>query len=732
MSVLARARAAARRVGADRASTTPIVVQVEEADCGPACLGILLGHRGTPVPAAQLRAECGVSRDGTTAADLIRAAAKYGLSGKGVRLRSAGGGTGSEEVMEALRALTRPLIILIRGSHFVVLEAVAADGTVAINDPGRGRYRQSGRDFRTEFSGIALTFAGESNGPAGRVRRPWVRTCWAWLGPAHGSVALAALLGLVGGLLLDAEALVLGRTATGVAAGDRASGPALVTVLGISVAVAAAGFGQRRLLTSVLAKVSTSRARDVTDRILALPTRFTLRRPIATLLGQIRFAETAAVLLTHKMVPLLAGVAFAAPLVGLLCWLSPVLLLAAAIGAAAAGALRWTGDRRAAESRRLLTNEVTRRNALAHGALSRMAAMHAEGSDADLFAELTGLQVREAQVRDHAAAQVRPWQVVATAVETAIVAAACALAARTITSGTTAFGHAVGAITVLVPLLVTARTVVGALQELPGFVGRFAILDDVTDAVPEPRYRERAVADLSVPRLEGRVELVDLAFGYAPNRPPLLDGVTARLSPGRRVVLLGAPGCGKSTLLRLLIGALEPSRGRVLLDGRLIHEVPRGVLLASVGYVPQTPRLFPASVAENVTLFDEGIDAERVARALRDAGLDEVVARRGGPAVAEVAPDGRNFGGGERQRLSLARALVRDPSILVLDEPVSAVDPSLAARLDASLRRRGVTTVVVTQRTEMVGPDDLVLTLKNGRLIPGVPARAAGMKLVRR
>ncbi|SEK89203.1 ABC-type bacteriocin/lantibiotic exporter, contains an N-terminal double-glycine peptidase domain [Streptacidiphilus jiangxiensis] len=622
--------------------------------------------------------------------------------------------------------------MLIRTSHFVVLEAVAPDGTVSVNDPGRGRYRQSGADFLTEFSGVALTFTGGAPARGGRARLPWVSICRAWLAPARRSVALAALLGLLGGTLLAAEALVLGRVAAGVATGHRVDGPALVAALAIAAAATAVGFGQRRLLTSTLAGVSAVRVRGLLERILTLPTWFTLRRPVSALLSQVRFAETAAVLLAHRVVPLVSGTAFLLPVTVVLYVLSPALALTAVIGVAAAGVLRATGDRRSAAPRRLLVNEVTRRNATAHAALSRMAAMHAAGSDSDLFAELTGLQGRDLHARDQAAARARPWQAAAAATETAMVAAACVLAAETAVAGSAAIGHAVGALVTLAPFAVTARTVVDTLQELPEFVGRIAVLDEVAEAVPEPRYQRHARADRPAPKLQGRLEVADLAFGYAPNRPPLLDGLDVTLAPGERIVLLGAAGSGTSTLLRLLVGALQPSRGRILLDGTPIQDLPREVLLGSVGYVPQTPCLYPASVADNVTLFDDAIDAAQVVRALRDACLDEVVARRGGPSVAQVAPGGRNFGGGERQRMALARALVREPSILLLDEPVSAVDPSLAARLDAMLRRRGVTVVVATQRAEMIGPADRVLRLENRRLTPSTPVDAGAVKAVLR
>lgn len=642
-----------------RSSATPVIGQVEDADCGPACLGIILAHKGIAVSATRLREDCGVSRDGTTAADLLRVARAHGLPGRGLRVGDPA----------ALRGL--PAIILVRGNHFVVLESVAADGTVAINDPARGRYRQRGAEFRTEFSGIALTFEGASRGPAVRQRRSSVRICAEWLAGVRATVAAAVLAGLLLGVCTVLAAML--------AADGRA-----VALVVVAAAMALLAFWQRRLITAVLVAVSGRRLRELLEKLLTLPASFVGRRFTATLVAQVRFVETAATLLSHRVVPLLAGVAFLAPVVTMLCVSSWPVAVAATGGAVVATALRVTGQRRATGPRRLFVGELTRRTGIARVALSRIAAVHAECSDADLFAELAQSQQEDLEARRLADARLRPWLATATALELALAAGLAGVAGQA------------AAVILLAPFLITARTVLDNVWELPDLVGRFGVLDDITEAEPDPRYTAR---DRGHQQANG-IELTGVTFGYAPGRPVLRD-VSLRVEPGQRLVIRGAAGSGKSTLLRLITGALRPGAGQVHLD-------------ASIGYVPQTPCLFPGSVADNVTLFGDGGDDD-VERALSDAGLAEVVARRGGAHTAQVAPGGRNFGGGERQRLALARALFREPSVLVLDEPYSALEPRLAARIDAAVRRRGVTTVIVTESPDLVRPGDHVLTLDGPR-----------------
>ncbi|MFE5581536.1 ATP-binding cassette domain-containing protein [Kitasatospora sp. NPDC056531] len=701
-----------------------MVPQVEESDCGPACLGILLAHQGRPVPAERLRADCGVSRDGTTAADLVRAAAKHGLVGRGIRLRLTAAADGAD--LGPLRELPLPAVALLHQSHFVVLEGVTARGDVAVNDPGRGRLRLGPDEFAGAFSGIVLTFTSEVDRAARPARRPWLRACLDWLGDARREAVVAVLLGLLTGALLAAEAILVRQTSLHLMERQDASVLGLLVLLaGTAVGAALIGWSQRRLLSKVLIRTSARHTRALVDRMMSLPGIFVHRRFTSGLVSQVRFTDTVTVLLAHRVLPMLAGTALLLPLLGVVGRLSLPFLLALLAGGGIGVALRSVADRRAVLPRRMLANELARRTGIGLAGLTAVNTLQAEGADADLFAELAELTARDVKARDEAAAAVRWWYAAATALELLLPLAALGLSGWS-------FGHpvpdaadAVGVLAVLAPLLLTARTVVETARELPEFLSRTAVLEDVRNAEPEPRFLARAQYDGTAARLRGRVELDDVRFGYAEHRPAVLRDITARIEPGQRVVVLGPAGSGKSTLLRILSGALEPTGGHVLLDGRRLQEVPRATLLRSVGYVSQEPGFFDGSVADNVTLWDDGISDELVEAALADACLDDVVERRGGRSAAHVERDARNFAGGERQRLALARALARDPAVLLLDEPTGALDPLLAARVDANLRRRGVTTVIVTQDPAAARSADLVLSLPSAAPARPGPHRAA-------
>ena len=250
------------------------------------------------------------------------------------------------------------------------------------------------------------------------------------------------------------------------------------------------------------------------------------------------------------------------------------------------------------------------------------------------------------------------------------------------------------------------------LRQMKANLGR---INDVFAHRLDHRARRAMLPVASAP-LTGEIELRGVTFGYNANEPPLIEDFDLLVRPGQRVALVGGSGSGKSTLGRLICGLYEPWSGEILFDGIPLAEIPPAVLATSLSYVDQDVFLFAGTLRENISLWDDSIEDARIARALQDAAIFDEIGVRPGIYDYKVAEGGVDFSGGQRQRLEIARALVTDPAILVLDEATAALDPVVEQQIDQNIRRRGCTTIIIAHRLSTIRDCDEIVVLANGRI----------------
>jgi ABC-type bacteriocin/lantibiotic exporter with double-glycine peptidase domain len=254
----------------------------------------------------------------------------------------------------------------------------------------------------------------------------------------------------------------------------------------------------------------------------------------------------------------------------------------------------------------------------------------------------------------------------------------------------------------------------GQMQQVQAFTAR---LDDIEGQPLDRRFAADAETRPVDALPRGRIQLEGVAFGYAPLEAPIIEDLDLSAAPGARIALVGSSGSGKSTVGRLIAGLQRPRAGRILLDGRPLDAWPPAALAARLAYVEQDVGLFEGTVRDNLTLWDATIAEADVVAAARDAQIHDAIAARPGAYEAVVEEGGRNFSGGQRQRLDIARALARNPSIIVLDEATSALDPTVEAAVMDAIRRRGATCIVIAHRLSAIRDCDEIVVLERGRIV---------------
>ena len=282
-----------------------------------------------------------------------------------------------------------------------------------------------------------------------------------------------------------------------------------------------------------------------------------------------------------------------------------------------------------------------------------------------------------------------------------------------VVSGNLQLSGFVAAQTLLGLALAPAARVVGQFQAAETLSGELDQIDDVL-GTEIPDVPAIMVAEPRPARLRGELRQADVTFGYDPSRPPLIQQLDLHLPPGSRVSLVGPSGCGKSTVARLVVGLYDPWDGEITFDGHPRLWWPQQVLHHEVAMVDQDPVIFAGTFRENITLWDPTIGDAEVLQAAKDACLHDDIARRPGSYEAVLRAGGSDLSGGQRQRLEIARALVRDPAIIVLDEATSALDAATEAHIDAAIRRRGATALVIAHRLSTIRDSDEIVVLDNG------------------
>ena len=691
---------------------TPLFPQFEASECGAACLGVILAHHGRWEPIEELREACGVSRDGANAADIVTAGERYGLSITGWR----------KEIGE-LRKLELPVILFWEFNHFVVLEGIG-NGRYHLNDPANGRRTVGEETFDQAYTGIVLTAERTPEFTPGGTSPSITRRLWPWLRDVKGPLAFIAACGLLLALPGLALPILLSVFVDHVLAGPENSWgvPLVGAAFSACVLVYLLTWLQQHSLRKLAIRLSVVHAERLLSRLFRLPVQYFTHRFAGDLTSRVQLNDRVALESSRQFVSIMIELVMSLLFLALMLVFDPLLAaLVAALGAANVVLMRVLSRSRNDENR-----QVRREQALLFGigtsGLRNMDSLRATSTEDDFFARWSGYQARELVTRQKF---VEMGYVIASLPRLFLIlggAAVLGLGGWRVMSGDMTIGTLMGFYVVAANFLQPIGRFVRSADAFQILEADLQRIDDVLDAPEDPAMESRSDSETSGVatlggrlRLAGRIELRNITFGYRPKHPPLIDDLSLTIEPGQRVAVVGLTGSGKSTLLKLLNGEYKPWSGEILFDGVPISEIPRQVLTGSVASVDQQIFLFAATVRENLTMWNPAVPGHRLVAAARDALIHDDIMSRASGYDSMVEEGGRNFSGGQRQRLEIGRALVNNPSVLFLDEATSTLDSLSEMKIDDALRRRGCTCVIVAHRLSTIRDCDQIVVLDRGR-----------------
>jgi NHLM bacteriocin system ABC transporter peptidase/ATP-binding protein len=694
-----------------RRRKTPTVIQMEATECGAASLAIILGYHGKHVPLAELRQACGVTRDGSKASNILRVARSYGCVAKGYK----------KELPKLFQA-RMPVIVFWNFKHFLVVEGCDRH-FVYLNDPGTGPRKVSHQEFDRGFSGVVLEIhPGPEFQPSGK--RPDVTASLARrLGNFKGllrKVILISLFTVVPGIAVP---MMIRYFVDSIMAGP--GGFLWAVILGMGAAVAARYLlvlAQQRSLIELETRLATSSSSELFNHLLRLPLVFFDHRHSSEVGTRVKLNDSLAQLLSTEVATnSLNGLMVV--FLGIVMWVyDPLLtLLTALITLLNLAAVHYVARKRSDDAARLLQEQGKWMSVTMMG-IRMMETHKASGSEPDFFAQWSGCQARVLNVQQQLGFSTQLLSALPVLLSWLNQAAVLLIGGARVMEGSMTLGSLIAFQTLLFSFSEPILRLVILGSQLQTIGSSITRLDDVLQHPADPLTvpsRFAASADLRRrgAKLSGRIEVRNLSFGYSRMDPPLLQDFSLVADPGQRIAIIGPTGSGKSTLAKLLTGLYLPWQGEILFDGHPLSAIPRSVMMQSLALVDQEVFLFEGTVRDNLTLWDPVVPEASILQASKDACIHDEIATRGGGYYGKVEEAGRNFSGGQRQRLEIARALVTNPSILVLDEATSALDPVTEFLIDSNLRRRGCTCIIVAHRLSTIRDCDCILVLDRGRVV---------------
>ena len=690
-----------------KVKSTPVILQMEAAECGAAALAIVLAYHGAWISLEQLRIACGVSRDGSKASNIIRAARRYGLVARGYTVEPA-----------ALGQLPMPCIIHWNFKHFVVLEDVSGRHAY-INDPAVGRRRVSMAELDRAFTGVVLTFErgeefkklGAKPNGLGLLLRELRRNK-----PAVALLVIASTALVIPNIIaagfskIFVDDILIQRM-------DSWLAPLLIGMALTATCRAVLVVVRQSVLLRLQAKLAVVMTSRFLWRLMMLPFEFFTQRHAGDVAGRVGSNEQIARLLsggiTMNALSLTSVLLFGAAMA---VYDLTLTALCIAISLVNVLLLRLVAARRQ-ELSYLLAVEQGKLLAATVGIVRTIETIKASGLEDDAFSKWAGLQANNLNAVQKLGASAIIIDMVPTLLSGLTVAAILGLGGLRVIQGSLTLGSLVAFQSLAASFAEPFGNLVNYFGGLQTITGALERLEDIYKYPLRSAPLDKATRDDFPPKLAGSVELRNISFGYSILEPPLLDNLSLAIPAGSRVALVGVSGSGKSTLGRLICGLYQPWSGEIVFDRWALENIPSQEFANSVSYVDQDIFLFEGSARDNLTLWDSTTEESDLVAAVKDALIHHDLATRPGNYDCHVNEGGGNFSGGQRQRIEIARALVSNPSILVMDEATAALDPITEKAIDDNLRRRGCTCIIIAHRLSTVRDCDEIVVLERGRIV---------------
>lgn len=682
----------------------PVVMQMEALECGAASLAMICAYYNKWIPLEQIRVDCGVSRDGANAKNLLVAARSYGFTAKGYRYEP-----------EDLRRLGKfPCIIHWNFNHFVVLDGFKGKKAV-INDPAKGNYTVSMETFDKSFTGICLMFEPNENFVPSGKRKSVLSFAVKRLSGAKVAVVFVVFTTLISaliGVITPAFSRIFMDRLLTHESPDWFY-PFLIALSAMSVLQLVISALETYYSNRINGKLATIGSSTFMWKVLHLPMEFFSQRLAGDIQGRQGSNAGIANSVVNTFAPLALNAIMMVFYLVVMIRYSWILTL---VGLSSLVINAWMSS--IISKKRVNITRVSMRDSgkLAGATVAgveMIETIKASGAENGFFERWAGYQASVNAQKVKYAKINQYLGMIPSVVSTITGIVVLTLGVWFAMEGTFTVGMIMAFQGVLSSFSAPATTFISAGQTIQEMRTQMERVEDVMEYREDDCYKTE-VKEENFSKLKGTIELKNVTFGYSRLSEPVIRDFSLTVKPGQRVALVGTSGCGKSTISKLVSGLYQPWSGEILYDGKHLSEIDRDVFTGSLAVVDQEITLFEGTISDNIKMWDNSIEDFEMILAARDAQLHEEIMHRDGGYNYRIAEGGKDFSGGQRQRLEIARVLAQDPSIIILDEATSALDAKTEYDLVKAVKDRGITCIVVAHRLSTIRDCDEIIVLDHG------------------
>lgn len=689
-----------------RIANVPVIMQMEALECGAACLAMILAYYGCWIPLEQVRRDCGISRDGSNAKNILKAARSYKLTAQGYRFEP-----------EYLKENGKfPCIVHWNFNHFIVLKGIKGK-KVYINDPAKGSIVMSIEEFDKGFTGICIVCEPEEDFvPSGKKKSilGFAKKRMEGTGSAVAFVALTALIISFTSMIRSGftrvflDQILPGKQQEWLV--PFMLGMGLLAAIQITVSWINAVYALK-----ISGKLATVGETSYMWSVLQLPMEFFSQR-LAGDIQQRKSTNTGiAAGLVNTLAPLALNTIMLIFYLIVMIRYSLVLTLVGISTVIINIALSRIISAKRVNISRVIMRDKGKLTAASVSGIEMIETIKSSGAENGYFQKWAGYQASVNTQNIRFAKLNQYLGLIPAIVQQLADIAVLIIGIYFVMQGKFTVGMILAFQGFLSSFTAPANQLVGAGQTLQEMRTDMERIEDVMSYPSEEKYF--TASDDEFDKLSGEIELKNITFGYSPLGEPLIENFSMKMKQGSRVAFVGSSGCGKSTLAKLISGLYQPWNGEILFDGKHINEIDGNVFSGSVAVVDQDIILFEDTIANNIRMWDKSIEDYEIILAARDAQIHDDIVKREGSYQYRMQAGGTDFSGGQRQRLEIARVLAQDPTIIVMDEATSALDAKTEYEVVKSIKDRGITCIVIAHRLSTIRDCDEIVVLDHGKVV---------------